>query len=178
MNEKKIIFNNFLKMIKNRNIKIKKEYIDNKNINYENIYNNVNILDENSKIYFKFYDLKIGVKNIKTEVIDYLKDKDIDSLILITKFKFNSYILNKLKELNIEVEFFSFNNFYFNLIEHDLVPKHEILTEKYEKIIKEKFNNKLPLIKKTDPICKYYNCKSGQVLKIYRKHEIYYRLVA
>ena len=173
MSEKEILLKNFLKMMKNRKLEINKEILkENVNTLFQN---NLNML--NKDIYFSFINEKVGVKDIKTRVIDNLKDKKYKSLVLITRYKFNSYIMNKLKELNKELEIFTFNNLYINLIDHILVPKHEVLPKKYEELIKEKFNNKLPLIKKTDPICKYYNCKVGQVLKIYRQQEIYYRMV-
>jgi len=173
MTEREILLKNFFKMMKNRKLEINKEILkEDINIIFEN---NLNLLNKN--IYFSFINEKVGVKDIKTRIIDNLKEKKYKSLILITRYKFNSYIINKLKELENEVEIFSFNNLYINLIDHILVPKHEVLSKKYEELIKSKFNNKLPLIKKTDPICKYYNCKVGQVLKIYRKQEIYYRMV-
>lgn len=171
MSEKQIIITNFLKMLKNRNINIKK------NENYDEYFDKLNVIDQEEKIYYFFFDKKIGVKDIKIKVLDKLIDKDYNSLILITRHKFNSYILNKLTEIDKDIEIFNYNNFYFNLVEHKLVPQHEILPEKKEKLIKEKFGNKLPLIKKTDPICRYYNCKPGQILKIKRKDEIYYRMV-
>ena len=173
MSEKEILLKNFFKMIKNRKVEINKELLEEP---IEIIFER-NLNELNKDTYFSFINLKVGVKDIKIKIIDNLKKKKYKSLILITRYKFNSYIMNKLKELNKDIEIFSFNNLYINLIDHVLVPKHELLSEKYEVMIKEKFNNRLPLIKKTDPICKYYNCKVGQVLKIYRKQEIYYRMV-
>lgn len=181
----KVILLNFFKMIKNRNIEIYNKYsiknLIEKNITEEliNVFfkNNINIVDNKEKIYVSFIDKKIGVKEIKLKILDNLENKEFDKLIIITKYKLNSYVINKLNSIEKEIEIFTYNSFYMNLIDHFLVPKHKILDLKHEKLIKEKFNSKLPLIKKSDPICRYYDCKNGQVLKIYRKNEIYYRLV-
>ena len=179
--ENTLILNNFLKMMKNRNIDLDKEY-KNKKMKKEQVDEffsvNIRTIDKDKKTYVTFIGKKVGVKDVKLKILDFLEEKTYDILIIISKYKLNSYVMNKLNNLNKEIQIFSYNNFYMNLIEHFLVPKHQILDKKYEKLIKEKFNNKLPLIKKKDPICKYYNCKVGQVLKIYRKHEIYYRLVS
>jgi DNA-directed RNA polymerase subunit H (RpoH/RPB5) len=43
----------------------------------------------------------------------------------------------------------------------------------------EKFGkNKLPQIKFNDPISRYFNCQVGDIFKIYRKNEMYYRIVS
>lgn len=186
MEENKVILLNFLKMIKNRNIELKDELkiktINKKNLTEEYIekYFKETILsiDNNEDIYISFINKKVGVKEIKINILDKLEGKEYKSLIIITKCKLNSYVMNKLKNIDKEIEIFLYSNLYINLIDHFLVPKHQILDKKYENLIKDKFNSKLPLIKKTDPICRYYNCKVGQVLKIYRKNEIYYRLVS
>lgn len=180
--ENKVVLLNFLKMMKNRNVKIKDvKLLTIKALEeYENKFFTENIiaLDEEEKIYVSFIDKKVGVKEIKSKILDNLEDKKYNSLIIVTKYKLNSYVINKLNNINKEVEIFTYNNFYINLIDHFLVPKHQILEKKYETLIKEKFKNKLPIIKKKDPICRYYNCQVGQVIKIFRKNEIYYRLVS
>ena len=72
-----------------------------------------------------------------------------------------------------------------SVLEHEMVPKHEVLTatEKNEVletigIVKEQ----LPVIKETDSVSKELAAKPGDVLRIVRKsqtagHTVYYRLV-
>ncbi|MCS7093882.1 MAG: DNA-directed RNA polymerase subunit H [Candidatus Aenigmarchaeota archaeon] len=67
---------------------------------------------------------------------------------------------------------------------HELVPKHEIVTEEEKKEIVEKYGSlkNLPRIYSTDPQVKILNAKPGDVIKITRKSEtagetIYYRIV-
>lgn len=73
----------------------------------------------------------------------------------------------------------------FNLTEHKLVPKHEILNEKEvaELFDKYKINaKKLPRILQSDPMAKALNADIGNVIRIERPSStagsaVYYRLV-
>jgi len=60
----------------------------------------------------------------------------------------------------------------FNLFEHDLVPRHEILTNSEIEDVQNKYNIKpyqLPYIKLSDPVVGYIGAKSGDILKITKK---------
>mgnify|MGYP000193084433 CR=1 FL=1 len=72
-----------------------------------------------------------------------------------------------------------------NILEHELVPQHIILSEEEkEKLLKE-LNVKLsdlPRIKISDPAIKHLNPKPGDIVKIIRKSPtageyVYYRVV-
>tara|TARA_Y100000389_G_scaffold172606_1_gene181130 strand:+ start:1232 stop:1873 length:642 start_codon:yes stop_codon:yes gene_type:complete len=81
------------------------------------------------------------------------------------------------KHRSLESEFsnltlFSYKNLMFNLVDHQFVPKHESLTAAEKIKLLSDFMitdyNKLPLISKYDPVCRYYNFKIGDVLRITR----------
>ncbi len=71
-------------------------------------------------------------------------------------------------------------------MDHELVPKHEILNEKEKKALLEKLEiqeKSLPKILESDPVVKIMNAKPGQVLRITREsptagETTYYRFVA
>lgn len=73
----------------------------------------------------------------------------------------------------------------FNILEHELVPQHVILSEKEVKKVLETYaieKEQLPKIFNTDPVIKEIGAKPGQVVKIIRKSKIageavIYRLV-
>lgn len=74
----------------------------------------------------------------------------------------------------------------FNILEHELVPKHIILSEEEKEELMKKYGitkpKQLPRILSTDPVIRAINAKPGDVVKIIRKsptagESIYYRLV-
>ncbi|MFX0133547.1 MAG: DNA-directed RNA polymerase subunit H [Candidatus Hodarchaeota archaeon] len=59
-----------------------------------------------------------------------------------------------------------------NLLEHEIVPKHEIISEEEANKILEKYRitpEQLPLILHTDPVAKIIGAKPGDYIKITRK---------
>ncbi|MEA3458524.1 MAG: DNA-directed RNA polymerase subunit H [Candidatus Thermoplasmatota archaeon] len=73
----------------------------------------------------------------------------------------------------------------FDMMSHDLVPLHTILSEKEEGELLKKYNvepNQLPKILNTDPVSIFIGAKPGQIVKIIRnshtaKESIAYRFV-
>ena len=73
----------------------------------------------------------------------------------------------------------------FSLLDHELVPKHEIMSEGDLKSVLSKYSiekEQLPEIKVHDPVIKEIGAKVGEVVKITRKSQTageadYYRLV-
>jgi len=72
-----------------------------------------------------------------------------------------------------------------NLINHELVPKHLILSEKEGKELFEKYGisiKHLPRILESDPVIKAIGGNIGDIIKIIRKsstagESVYYRVV-
>ncbi len=72
-----------------------------------------------------------------------------------------------------------------NIIDHHLVPRHELLEASEVKTFYEKFNCKkrnMPKILTSDPIVRYYNMNIGDICRITRPSEnsgysVTYRLV-
>ncbi len=73
----------------------------------------------------------------------------------------------------------------FNVLEHDLVPDHILLTEEETEELLKKYNitrGQLPKVKSSDVVVKQIGAKPGEVLKIIRKSltagkAVAYRLV-
>jgi len=73
----------------------------------------------------------------------------------------------------------------FRAQDHEMVPKHEVLTTQERKEVLETLGiskEQLPLIKETDPVAKEITAKPGDVLRIVRKSQtagqtVYYRFV-
>ena len=183
-NQNKIIILNLLKMISNRNL------INSDNINsiFDKITKNnqkitnfdIDIID-NKKLYIYFINFKIS--SIKK--IDYI-DKILED-------KNNKYVFivndiqNKIWETLIENEIEIFYRFelMINLIDHNIIPKHELLKNKDKENfinLNKSDLNKLPRIFKYDPISRYYNAQIGDIFRILRPsitsgYSIIYRIV-
>ena len=72
-----------------------------------------------------------------------------------------------------------------NLIDHNIIPKHELLKNKDKENfinLNKSDLNKLPRIFKYDPISRYYNAQIGDIFRILRPsitsgYSIIYRIV-
>lgn len=71
------------------------------------------------------------------------------------------------------------------ILEHEMVPKHEILSKKDSEELLKKYgitSDKLPKILENDPVVQVIKAKKGDIVKITRRsptagEAIYYRLV-
>ena len=84
------------------------------------------------------------------------------------------------------IQILEYNDLLFNKIDHTFVPRHEIIRcpQEIKRLIDYfKVSNKyrFPLMRKLDPISKYYNAKKGDMFKITRNgkngESIVYRCV-
>ena len=71
------------------------------------------------------------------------------------------------------------------VIEHEFIPKHELMTEEETAKLLEDYpvkRGQLPKIQKTDPAIRHLETKRGDVIRILRKsptagRAVYYRVV-
>ena len=172
--------------------KIDTSYINNITENELNefIKNNENYIEIKVKEDFLilYYLQKIDSKNI--EIINniilnfYNNNKtdntndnktEINNIILITKDKIKTNNLKNILNFNFNknIELFTIKELLFNPYRHELVPKHEPITDKktIEHLInlyKLKNIHQFPLLLSKDPICKYLNIPKNSLVKITR----------
>lgn len=149
--------------------------------------------NDDNKIQVKYIlTPKIRISNIQTLIDTIIENlQKNDSLILITRDKITSdlaleEILNKIyKEKQIFIQYFYIDTLTFSVIEHEFIPEHYILSDEEKTTFIENLNitslDKLPKIKKTDPVAKYHGMKLNDICRISRKSETsgiyyYYRL--
>lgn len=99
-----------------------------------------------------------------------MKDEDVEKGILITRGKYTHTA--RLNAKNRKIELLPKNFPAFNIFKHELVPKHEILTEKERKELLAKYRiqpYQLPKIKASDPAVKAIGAKPGDILRVIRK---------
>tara|TARA_B100001094_G_scaffold328678_1_gene389625 strand:+ start:495 stop:1079 length:585 start_codon:yes stop_codon:yes gene_type:complete len=169
-------YNTILEMLEDRNYIVPNE-LKNLPINIHNHKYNNNTYDfevsnnNNNKCYVMFFinpNLTYKINSIR-EKIDSKNVNKEDEIIIIIKV-FNNTIKKLEKEYNCSI--FYYKQLIRNITKHKLVPKHELVKKENENEILKTYNikNKLQLnqIIQTDPICKYYNFKSGNIIKITR----------
>ena len=104
-----------------------------------------------------------------------------DTLIIIIRDSLSSddaleeYFKQVYNEHKIFCQYFWINALTFNLTQHEMVPTHEIISDDEKALLIKNLQitnlDKLPSIKKNDPVAKYYGMKEGDVCKITRKSE-------
>ena len=145
---------------------------------------------EGKKCYIKYlFNSKIKFTNIQALVMD-MKEKyeitDTDAVIIITKDKsynktsgsdtiLESQLESILKNDKVFVQVFWLDTLIINIIKHEFVPKHRIITMEELTGILDKYDivnyNQLPLILKTDPVAKFLGMRRGDFCEITRPSE-------
>jgi DNA-directed RNA polymerase I, II, and III subunit RPABC1 len=100
-------------------------------------------------------------------------DDEYTLILLIVREKVSQNNLKFIHSLKLPVQIFDIKELQFNITNHILVPKHDLINDENEvKSIIDKYNLKtkfqLPHILKNDPMSKYLGLKSGDVIKVSR----------
>ena len=118
----------------------------------------------NSK--FKFADLK--------KFIVPKENENITDIVIVFKEKINSFNPRNIEEFdNINLQVFMIKELLLNISKHVLVPKHEVIRDQKQiNDLVEHYNLKsklqFPIILKTDPMAKYLNVQSGDLVRVTR----------
>ena len=149
---------------------------------------------EGKKVYIKWHlHTRLRPKDIHEYIDDLWRFEEMltneDDMIIIIKERMNDTITNLLHELLVKdkkfITIFNINHLQFNILEHSLVPKHEVLTQEEKKsLYKEKnimSDSQMPEISRFDPVACAIGLRPGQVCKITRPSQtaitaLYYRL--
>ncbi len=113
----------------------------------------------------------VGIAAMNT-LYKYMKEQELERAIVITEGRYTHAVKQAAKKKKVELLPKSFP--VFDIFEHALVPKHEILSkkEKEELLTELKVQPyQMPQIKSTDPAVKAIGAKPGDVLKIIRKSQ-------
>lgn len=138
-------------------------------------------LDNSKKVYVKYNLEKLNETIINNYIQDlYLSEEKVlsmnDDLIIIIKNEPNESMMNVLKNIwdkdNIYVNIFNIKRLQYNILNHELVPKHTILTDEEVIEMKKRYNitndRQLPDISRFDPVGQAICIRPGQICKIER----------
>ncbi len=99
-----------------------------------------------------------------------MKEKEIERALVVTEGRYTHAVKQGAKKKNVELLPKSFP--VFDIFEHALVPRHEILTEKEQKQLLAQYKiqpYQMPQVKSSDPAVKAIGAKPGDILRIIRK---------
>ena len=111
----------------------------------------------------------VGIAAMNT-LYKVMKEKEIDRAIVSTEGRYTHAVKTGAKKKNVELLPKSFP--VFDIFEHALVPRHEILTEKERDQLLTLYKVKpyqMPQVKSNDPAVKAIGAKPGNILRIIRK---------
>jgi DNA-directed RNA polymerase subunit H (RpoH/RPB5) len=177
---------NLLEILESRNFIVedyKNTDINEIGIQNENKQLDMLLKDNNEKqIYVKFYINKtLKTQNIYDIIQDLFYLDEIlskkDDLMIVIKEEPNSTIRQILKDIweneGIYISLISIKRLQFNILKHELVPKHTILSEKEAIMFKKQYNitdnDQLPDISYFSPVSIVIGLRPGNIVKIDRK---------
>uniref|UniRef100_A0A6C0HTB5 RNA polymerase subunit H/Rpb5 C-terminal domain-containing protein n=1 Tax=viral metagenome TaxID=1070528 RepID=A0A6C0HTB5_9ZZZZ len=161
--------------------------------------NEVNIMLQNStldmvfekehKVYVRYFQGKMFKPKDIREIIDEDIVTNEDTIIFVTPEDGNDTIREYIKQLweeeNIFIILLSVKKLQYNVLEHILVPRHEIISKEEVEDVMKKFKmtniSLFPEISRFDAVATAIGMRPGEVCKIYRPSKTsiithYYRL--
>jgi len=139
---------------------------------------NVYIKDGNKLRYFICIHMKVNIDIVK-QYIQELEQFEIYHCIII----YNQMITSSTKKIfehmiKFTFEIFHLNELQYNITKHCLYFPHSKLSLEDIQKMKSNILKQLPIILKSDPVCRYFSFDKGDVLKIIRPNNtIIYRVV-
>lgn len=152
--------------------------------------------ETNKKIFIK-YHLGPKLKSDGRQIYEYIDDlfeldqvlDEEDELIIIIKDKVNDGLKQVISQIYINdkkfVNIYTIDNYLFNIIKHDMVPEHTVLSDEKKKDIYTKYyitdDKQFPEISRFDPVAQAIGLRPKQLVEITRSSPTaittkYYRL--
>jgi DNA-directed RNA polymerase I, II, and III subunit RPABC1 len=186
---RKSVLTNIIKMLTERRLLNKSDLEGNitklVNTKSDDLIYNINLDDkEKTKLVIKILPQKVTSVSKTSNIVDFLNThKKYHNIVIVKELSKKADQVIKSNYPNTEI--FLEEDMLINIVDHDLVPKHEILTKEEIDTFYEKYNCKkrnMPKILTSDPVARYYNMKIGDICRIIRPSEtsgytVTYRLV-
>ena len=147
-----------------------------------------------SKIYIRYYLAKsLRPQNLQEMIDDLFNIEEVltkeDTLFIVVKDEVNETLANTIKHIweqdGIFIVIQNLKRLQFNILKHNIVPPHRVLSVVETLQIKKKYNimndNQFPDISRFDPIAQAIGIRPGQVCEIIRPSKTaisapYYRI--
>jgi DNA-directed RNA polymerase subunit H len=146
------------------------------------------------KIYVRYYLAKsLRPQNLQEMIDDLFNIEEVltksDTLFIVVKDEVNETLLNTLKHIWEQDKIFiviqNLKRLQFNILKHELVPPHRVLSVAETAAIRTRYNvmndSQFPDISRFDPVAQAIGIRPGQVCEIIRRSKTaisapYYRI--
>lgn len=138
--------------------------------------------EDDRKLFIKYHLTgRIGSTQIYEYIDDLYNLEEIltknDDFIIITKDDTNDTLKKIMNTIwnkdNIYINIYNFNNYKFNILKHEMVPKHRVVDDNEKNDLMKKYNlineSQFPEISRYDPVAQAIGLRPGQVCEITRK---------
>lgn len=116
--------------------------------------------------------VKLNVDVFK-QYYQHITTQGIQHVILVYRDTVTPSVKKTIGTLGFTIELFHISELQFNVSKHALVPLHIKIPKTGHKEL-----NKHPILKRSDPVAKFYGFKNGDLIQIVRKDgKIYFRVV-
>jgi DNA-directed RNA polymerase I, II, and III subunit RPABC1 len=134
--------------------------------------------DGHQMIVFFSDSQKFNVKNIQV-YISLMNELEIFHSIIVYKEGVTSFTKKAIEQsMEMKFELFAEEDLQYNITKHRFQPIFERLTEEEANEFKKKYGLNFAIMRKEDPIAKFYNYQRGDIIKITRKNGyVTYRIV-
>lgn len=133
--------------------------------------------NEETVVVFTNIVSKINIEKVK-DFINILHKLNTSNCIIIYNENITSMALKLIENSSdVNIELFTLDELQLNITKHILVPFHERVPENEAVEFKKTYGVKFPILLKSDPICRFYNFKRGDIIKIHRDDFVAYRIV-
>ena len=117
---------------------------------------------------------RLGVKEIRKYVNRMEKTSTMHAILVVDQEpnRVAKTVLATIKDMRFEV--FRTSELVIDKMEHELVPRHEVLTAEEKQTVLKRYNLRdaqLPKMMSYDPVARYFGLQRGQVVKIIRSSE-------
>ena len=130
--------------------------------------------ETDKKIFVKYHlDKKIKSDSIYDYIDDLFDIEDIlmpkDELIIITKDRVNDTMRSLIEQIYLNdkkfINIYNLNNYLFNILDNNLVPKHRVMSEEEKQEVIKKFyitnSKQFPEISRFDPVAQAIGARPG-----------------
>ena len=118
-------------------------------------------------------NLGVNIRDIKVR----MDDEGCERSIVIVKKKITTQAAatrGDLRRQGIYIDTYTFQETLYNVMRHRLVPKFELCSPKEQKALMKSYSldrSQLPHIKLSDPVCRHFGVRKGDLFRIKRSSE-------